>query len=165
MKQKRSGHIELYDILESPLGTIYLIFSSATLIGISFQKPRGILLKQTGNTSIVKKELAEYFEKGRREFICKTAFTKGTDFEKKVWYTLKEVLYGETKTYKWLASEIGKPQAFRAVGQALSKNPIPIIFPCHRIIESDGSIGGYSSGTDIKRRLLEIEYYTKLSKT
>lgn len=164
MRLKGSGHIEFYDILETPLGALYLIFSSGVLTGLSFQRPREILLKQTEKISIFKKELAEYFEKGRREFTSKTAFTKGTDFEKKVWNALKEVPYGETKTYKWLAAKIGRPQAFRAVGHALSKNPIPIIFPCHRIIESDGSIGGYSSGTVIKRRLLEIEYYTKLSK-
>jgi methylated-DNA-[protein]-cysteine S-methyltransferase len=90
--------------------------------------------------------------------------TEGTDFEKKVWETLRKIPYGETRTYKWLAEEIGKPQAFRAVGNALGKNPIPIIFPCHRVIESDGSLGGYSGGVDIKRRLIEIEYYTKQSK-
>ena len=89
---------------------------------------------------------------------------EGTEFERKVWETLKEIPYGETRTYKWLAEKIGKPHAFRAVGNALGKNPIPIIFPCHRVIETDGSLGGYSGGTDIKRRLLEIEYYTKLSK-
>ena len=57
-----------------------------------------------------------------------------------------------------------QPHAFRAVGNALGKNPIPVIFPCHRVIETDGSLGGYSGGPDIKIRLLEIEYYTKLSK-
>lgn len=115
--------------------------------------------------TLAKKELAGYFEEARQEFTCQTAFIEGTEFEKKVWEALKEIPYGETRTYKWLAEEIGKPHAFRAVGNALGKNPIPIIFPCHRVIETDGSIGGYSPGTDIKRRLLELEYYTKLSKT
>lgn len=165
MKRKRSDHIEHYDILESPMGNLYLIFSADSLIGISFNKPGEILLKQTENSSLVKKELSEYFDKLRTEFTCKSTFIKGTDFEIDVWNALKDVPYGETKTYKWLAAKIGNPHAFRAVGNALGKNPIPIIFPCHRIIESDGSIGGYSSGIDIKRRLLEIEYYTKLSKT
>src|SRR4030043_1701346 len=89
---------------------------------------------------------------------------EGTEFERKVWLTLKEIPYGETRTYKWLAEKIGKPSAYRAVGKALSRNPLPIVLPCHRIIESDGTIGGYSSGIDIKRRLLEIEYYNKVSK-
>ncbi len=62
-----------------------------------------------------------------------------------------------------MAEKVGHPTAFRAVGNALGKNPIPIIFPCHRVIESDGSLGGYSGGEEIKRRLLEFEYYTKLS--
>ena len=70
----------------------------------------------------------------------------------------------ERRTYKWLSEKIGSPKASRAVGQALGRNPISIVLPCHRIIESDGSIGGYSSGVDIKRRLLEMEYYNALSK-
>ncbi|MEW6108587.1 MAG: methylated-DNA--[protein]-cysteine S-methyltransferase [Nitrospirota bacterium] len=165
MKRKRLDNNEFYDIFESHLGILYLIFISDTLVGISFKKPRGILLKQTKITSCVKKELAEYFRGLRTEFTCKTAFIEGTDFEKRVWNTIRQVPYAETRTYKWLANEIGKPQASRAVGQALSKNPVPVIFPCHRIIESDGSLGGYSSGTNIKRRLLEFEYYTRLSKS
>jgi methylated-DNA-[protein]-cysteine S-methyltransferase len=165
MKQKRSGNNEFFDILETPLGPLYLIFDSHVLTGIAFEKPAGLHLKKTEDAALVKKELAEYFEKGRKDFTCSTAFTEGTDFEKRVWDALREVPYGETRNYKWMAEKIGNPHAFRAVGNALGKNPIPIIFPCHRIIESDGSIGGYSGGVDIKRRLLEIEYYTKLSKT
>ncbi len=165
MKQKKAGNSEFYDTIETPLGTLYLIFSGRTLTGISFDKPAGLYLKKTEDAAAAKKELTEYFGKGRRDFTFETAFTEGTDFERLVWDTLREVPYGETRTYKWMAQKVGKPHAFRAVGNALGKNPIPIIFPCHRIIESDGSIGGYSSGTDIKRRLLEIEYYSKMSKS
>ncbi len=157
-------HNEFFDTLEIPLGTIYLIFISSQLVGISFERPAGLLPKKSERVCPVKRELREYFEKGRKDFTCKTAFIEGTVFEKVVWNTLKEVPYGETRTYKWLAAKVGKPQAFRAVGNALGKNPIPLIFPCHRIIESDGSLGGYSSGIEIKRRLLEIEYYTRMSK-
>jgi methylated-DNA-[protein]-cysteine S-methyltransferase len=113
---------------------------------------------------LIRKELKEYFEDGREEFTQKIGFTKGTEFDMNVWLSLQEVPYGETRTYKWLAEKVGKPAASRAVGQALSRNPLPILLPCHRIIESDGSIGGYSGGVDIKRRLLEIEYYMKLAK-
>jgi methylated-DNA-[protein]-cysteine S-methyltransferase len=113
---------------------------------------------------VIIKELGEYFENGKDNFTQKISITKGTEFEKKVWLTLQEIPFGETRTYKWLAEKVGKPNAFRAVGQALGKNPLPIILPCHRIIESDGSIGGYSGGTDIKRRLLDKEYYIKLAK-
>ncbi len=165
MKQSRSDHSEYYDSLKSPIGALYLIFAQSALIGIIFEKPSGITPRQTKVSVRAKKELEEYFTAGRTEFMVKTSFVEGTEFEREVWEALRGVHYGETKTYKWIAERIGKPHAFRAVGNALGKNPIPIIFPCHRIIESDGSIGGYSSGIDIKRRLLEIEYYTKLSKT
>lgn len=164
MKQKRSlSTTSFYDIIESPIGTLYLVFTGNILIRIGFKKPDEILRKGEA-PPLIKKELNEYFKNGRDEFAQKIGFTKGTDFDKKVWLTLKEIPYGETRTYKWLAEKIGKPSAFRAVGQALSRNPLPIILPCHRIIESDGTIGGYSSGIDIKRRLLEIEYYIKLAK-
>ena len=164
MKQQRPSLNDFYDILESPLGPLYLIFTSNVLTGISFSRPANFLLKRKEGMTYAKKELSRYFEKALQEFTCKTVFMEGTEFERKVWETLKEIPYGETRTYKWLAEKIDKPHAFRAVGNALGKNPIPIIFPCHRVIETDGSIGGYSAGPDIKRRLLEIEYYTKLSK-
>jgi methylated-DNA-[protein]-cysteine S-methyltransferase len=164
MKQQRPSPNDFYDLLDSPLGPLYLVFTSSVLTGITFSKPSNILLRRTEGTTAAGDELIEYFNKTRQEFTCRTAFTEGTEFEKMVWKTLRKIPYGETRTYKWLAEQIGKPQAFRAVGNALGKNPIPIIFPCHRVIETDGSLGGYSGGTDLKRRLLEIEYYTKLSK-
>ncbi|MGB9716788.1 MAG: methylated-DNA--[protein]-cysteine S-methyltransferase [Thermodesulfovibrionales bacterium] len=164
MKERRSFRSQVfYDTFESPIGTIYLIFSGKFLNELSFRKPFDIL-KKDDNVSMIKKELKEYFENGREEFTQKTVFIKGTEFERKVWLTLKEIPYGETRTYRWLAERLGRPSACRAVGKALSRNPLPIIFPCHRIIESDGSIGGYSAGVDIKRRLLDFEYYFKLSK-
>jgi len=164
MKQNRPGLNDYYDILHTPIGTLYLVFRSSALISISFEKSCAVIPKQTKSSAVVKKEMSEYFEQGRRDFSFKTAFTEGTEFEQGVWECLREIPYGETRTYKWIADKIGKPHAFRAVGNALGKNPIPIAFPCHRIIESDGSIGGYTPGVDIKRRLLEIEYYTRLSK-
>ncbi len=165
MKQSRSDYSEYYDSLHSPIGALFLVFAQSALIGITFAKPSSIVPRQTKDSTQAKKELEEYFAVGRAVFTVKTRFVGGTDFEREVWETLRGVQYGETKTYKWVAERIGKPHAFRAVGNALGKNPIPIIFPCHRIIESDGSLGGYSSGIDIKRRLLEMEYYTKLSRT
>jgi methylated-DNA-[protein]-cysteine S-methyltransferase len=164
MKNKSSSLIRsFYDTFESPVGTLYLIFTGETLREIAFKKS-GEVIKKGVAPYLIKKEFKEYFEDGREEFTQKTGFTKGSEFDRKVWLALKDVPYGETRTYKWLAEKVGKPFACRAVGQALSRNPMPILFPCHRIIESDGSIGGYSSGIDIKRRLLEIEYYVKLAK-
>ena len=164
MSEKRSSSTEyFYDTFASPIGVLYLLCSGKTLYEIDFQKPTGALRKGTA-PPLLEKELKEYFENGREEFTQKIAFRKGTAFEKAVWEALREIAYGETRTYKWLAETIGKPKASRAVGQSLSRNPIPIIIPCHRIIESDGSLGGYSGGIDIKRRLLDMEYYGKLSK-
>lgn len=157
--KKSAACKESFDVLETPIGTLYLVFRASVLTGITFDRPREMIFK-SGEATAVGNELAEYFERGRRDFSCETSFTGGSEFERRVWSALKEVPYGETRTYKWLAARIGRPRACRAVGNALGKNPIPIIFPCHRIIESDGSLGGYSSGTDIKRRLIELEYYS-----
>ena len=161
--EKKKGNESYYDTFESPLGTLYLVFTGKTLIGIAFKRPTEVIRKGEA-PSLIRKELREYFENGRQAFTQKIDFAKGTGFDRNVWLALKEVPYGETRTYKWLAEKLGNPAASRAVGQALSRNPIPILLPCHRIIESDGSIGGYSAGSDIKRRLLELEYYMKLAK-
>jgi methylated-DNA-[protein]-cysteine S-methyltransferase len=165
MNPKKLSSSIFFDTLGTSVGTLRLIFTDSFLTGISFgnRNPQGISMAKSDASAQAKKELTEYFSGARTFFTCKTMFTVGTAFEKKVWEVLREVPYGETRTYKWLAERIGKPGAFRAVGRALGKNPIPIIVPCHRIIESDGTLGGYTSGVDIKRRLLEIEYYTRLA--
>lgn len=148
------------DAFESPVGTLYLIFSGASLAGISFESPR---IKAGKAPDSFLRELEDYFAGSLRKFKQKIAFLEGTEFERQVWLALREVPFGETRTYKWLADRVGRPRGPRAVGQALSKNPLPIVLPCHRIIESHGDIGGYSSGVDIKRRLLAMEYYHALA--
>ncbi len=166
MRLKKPSNSAFYDTLNTPLGMLQLIFAEGFLTGVSFQNEHreGILWGQSEISGLVKKELTEYFNGKRTEFTCRTLFIGGTEFERMVWNALKDVPYGETRTYKWLTERTGRPQAFRAAGRALGKNPIPIIVPCHRIIEADGTIGGYSSGIEIKRRLLEIEYYTRLAR-
>lgn len=163
MKKSLTASRESFDILETPFGKIYLIFSGPSLTGITFDRPQGISFRSSEAAGPAKRELEEYFSQGRKRFSCETSFPGGSEFERLVWNALREVPYGETRTYKWLADRIGHPRSCRAVGNALGKNPIPIIFPCHRIIESDGSLGGYSSGTDLKRRLIEMEYYVRQS--
>jgi len=152
-----------FDIFSSPLGKLYMIFSGKFLCGISFQKPHNIPFKRDAAPKNFMRELSAYFGGSARHFRQEIKFLTGTEFEQDVWYGLKDVPFGETRTYKWIAEKVGRPAAVRAVGRALSKNPIPIIVPCHRIIESDGSIGGYSSGVDRKRRLLEMEYYSRMN--
>ncbi|MBA7646658.1 Methylated-DNA--protein-cysteine methyltransferase [subsurface metagenome] len=80
-----------------------------------------------------------------------------TSFQKKVLEVVKTIPYGETRTYRWVAERIGNPKAARAVGQALKRNPYPEVIPCHRVIRSDGKVGGYSKGIQKKRKLLKKE--------
>ncbi len=80
-----------------------------------------------------------------------------TDFQKKVWLKTRSISYGETRSYAFLSKEIGSTRGARAVGQALSKNPVPIIVPCHRIITSNGGLGGFSAGLSLKKFLLRLE--------
>lgn len=82
---------------------------------------------------------------------------RGTDFQIRVWSALRKIPYGETRTYNEIASIIGKPTAFRAVANACAANHIPLIVPCHRVVRSDGSMGGYALGVERKRYLLEME--------
>ena len=86
-----------------------------------------------------------------------------TDFEKKVLKCVAKIPLGEVRSYKWVAKKIGKPNAFRAVGRVLNKNPFPFFIPCHRVIKSDQGIGGYSLGKDLKKELLELEKSIKKS--
>ena len=142
---------------ESPIGALYLVVTSAGEIKeLAFEKPS---LKSCALNPVFKDRLGGYFKGSRRVFDLKIVLDDATGFEREVYDALNEVGYAEVRTYKWLAEKLGKPGAARAVGQALKKNPIPIIIPCHRIIESGGKLGGYSGGIDIKRRLLDLEYY------
>jgi len=81
----------------------------------------------------------------------------GTPFQKKVWSELLRIPYGETRSYKQIAVAIQMPTASRAVGQAVASNPVPIFVPCHRVLRSDGSLGGFGCGVEIKKKLLRLE--------
>ena len=103
-------------------------------------------------------EINEYLTENRKSFdIYDQIKLKGTEFQIKVWEEIRNIPYGETRTYKEIAQAIEKPKAIRAVASAIGKNPIMIIIPCHRVIGSDGKMHGYAYGLDIKKRLLEIE--------
>ncbi len=102
------------------------------------------------------RQLLEYLEGRRREFDLPVAY-RGTAFQMRVWRALCEIPYGETRSYGELARALGSPGAARAVGSANAANPVAIVVPCHRVIRSDGSLGGYGGGEPIKRRLLELE--------
>jgi methylated-DNA-[protein]-cysteine S-methyltransferase len=104
-------------------------------------------------------QLAEYFAGDRTEFDLSLEL-EGTAFQKDVWLALGEIPYGKTVSYAELAGMVGRPTAFRAVGQANGANPIPIVLPCHRVLASGGGIGGYGGGLPMKRQLLAIEGVT-----
>jgi len=104
----------------------------------------------------IQKQFEEYFSGKRRKFTLPLDL-QGTAFDQKVWKATQKIPYGQVRTYKEIAKMIGKPNASRAVGNALGRNPIPIIIPCHRVIASDGTLGGYSSGLKIKKILLRLE--------
>jgi len=99
-------------------------------------------------------EFMAYFAGELKVFSVPLDISVGTEFQKTVWTQLREISFGQVRSYKWLAERIGKPKASRAVGNANGKNPIPIIIPCHRIIETNGGLGGFSSGIATKRKLL-----------
>ena len=81
----------------------------------------------------------------------------GTPFQRAVWEATRLIPYGETRSYTWVARQIGKPEALRAVGQALGRNPLSVIIPCHRVLAGDGGLGGFSGGLEVKRFLLRLE--------
>jgi len=101
--------------------------------------------------------IRDYFRGKPVDFGDKLDLSSGTEFQQKVWSSCRGIPYGQTRSYGWIAGQIGKPGASRAVGNALGKNPIPIIIPCHRVLAADGGIGGFSGGLDVKRRLLKLE--------
>jgi methylated-DNA-[protein]-cysteine S-methyltransferase len=102
------------------------------------------------------RELEEYFAGQRREFSFPLDL-RGTEFQLACWRALREIPYGETRTYADIARAVGKPTGFRAVGMANNRNPVAIVVPCHRVIASDGTLCGYGGGLDVKRKLLELE--------
>ena len=101
-----------------------------------------------------KEEIEEYFQ-GKRKTFDLPLDAKGTEFQKRVWKELLDIRYGETLSYGEIGDRIGT-KAYRAIGNACGKNPIPILIPCHRVVGTD-NIGGFSLGLDLKRKMLDIE--------
>jgi O-6-methylguanine DNA methyltransferase len=102
-------------------------------------------------------ELEGYFKGETTAFSVTLDPEGGTAFQREVWRQLTTIPYGRTLSYGEVAEAMGRPRSARAVGNANGANPIPIVVPCHRVIRSDGSLGGYGSGVQIKRYLLELE--------
>lgn len=109
------------------------------------------------------KELDRYFAGEPTTFTVPLASEGASPFQRRVWDALKEIPYGTTASYGQIAKAVGNPKACRAVGSANGSNRIPIVIPCHRVIKSDGKLGGFGSGVAVKKRLLELEGVTEFS--
>ena len=159
-----------YTRVDSPLDSLYLARNDQGLITLTLgrEAKAGLFsyLKKIYPESEVKAsqsalkaetmQLDEYFKGQRTEFDLELNL-RGTDFQLRVWQKLSAIPYGKTISYGGLATLIKTPGGMRAVGAANGQNPIPIIVPCHRVIAADGSLGGYTGGLDIKRKLLDLE--------
>ncbi len=146
-----------YSSFESPIGKLFICSSEKGLASLSWARPEGV--QENDNCSFAKiaqRQLNEYFDGLRSSFQLDLA-PQGTEFQLRVWNELQLIKFGETLSYKELAKKVGSPRGHRAVGGANGQNPLPIIVPCHRVISSDGRLGGYSGGAEIKKKLLRME--------
>ena len=148
-------------VMSSPVGKLTLVASSKGLLAIDVRNnaKQVVTAKDASAQSILlktKKQLEQYFA-GKRTSFDVALDLVGTEFQVKAWRALCRIPFGKTITYGQQASNIKKPKAFRAVGSANGKNPIPIIVPCHRVVAGDGSLGGYSLGLKMKKQLLALE--------
>lgn len=147
----------------SPIGILKLVCSQTHLEELHFdaqEGPNPKVLPQIVATC--KEQLDAYFGGGLKNFSIPVHFTSGSAFAQNVWHALERIPFGETTNYKAIAETIRQPKAIRAVGGANNKNPVPIIIPCHRVIETNGKLVGYAGGLDKKRWLLNHEKERKL---
>ena len=149
--------------IESKIGPLFLVASEVGLKGIFWKRQSVpmIMAHEAGGleSQILEKniqQLTEYFE-GQRKVFELPLDPDGTEFQKRVWQKLSEIPYGTTRAYKDIAVELGDAKASRAVGTANGRNPLSIVVPCHRVIASDGTLGGYAGGLSIKTFLLDME--------
>lgn len=152
----------LYDLLPSPVGELLALADGRGLCGLHLQEgPSGRGLdpswrRRPAAFTGLRRQLGEYFAGERSRFDLELSLG-GSAWQARVWHALREIPYGETRSYGELAERLGRPRAARAVGSANGANPIAIVIGCHRLIGSDGSLTGYAGGVDRKRALLELE--------
>ena len=148
---------------ETPLGPMLALGDDAAVTGLYFlgQKhfPAGLPEADAAPTPMldaVAAQLEEYFA-GRRRTFALPCRPRGTSFQQSVWEALSSIPYGETASYGEVARRIGRPEAARAVGAAVGRNPLSIIVPCHRVLGTSGRLTGYAGGLDRKQALLALE--------
>lgn len=165
------GNLQIFcSIHSSPFGNIYILATEEKIVSLGWGEHYRNEINRLAKTNIwqmnweIKNEVSEeaktqialYFAHKLKSFDL-PLLLKGTTFQLKVWKNLMKIPYGETWSYQNLARECGNPLAVRAVGRANGQNPIPIIIPCHRVIQKNGLLGGYSGGIEIKDFLLKHE--------
>jgi len=149
-----------YDIYDSPIGNIYLVWSEMGLCRAFFEGQGPTIdnaERFTGTTNLYREAFEAYFRGEVDPFRGMPLDTNGTPFQRGVWAELLKIPAGETRCYGDLAAAMGKPNAARAVGLANNQNPVTIAVPCHRVIGKNGSLTGYAGGLDKKAWLLEHE--------
>ena len=144
----------------SPLGTLQLISEADYLVELNWYGAHKALSSTTGSQPTIlttaADELSQFFSGHRHDFSVPVK-PMGTAFQLSVWRELQTIKWGETYSYRDIAKRLGKPTGSRAVGGAVSRNPIPIFIPCHRIVGANGSLTGFSGGLQNKKKLLECE--------
>ena len=155
----------LFMEIDSPVGVLKLVANDISLIAVLWENetPNRVRLaelienKQHPILLETQKQLSEYFEGQRKIFDLPLNF-EGTEFQQKVWQALLTIPFGETRSYKDIAEQIGNVKAVRAVGAANGKNPISIIAPCHRVVGANGKLVGFAGGLENKDVLLKLEF-------
>ena len=147
------GILEIKEEYEHIIG-VRLFTEKEEITKAEFQSPPTLLLQQ------VNTQLDEYFSGKRTQFTLPIAYPHGTPFQHSVWNALRDIPYGETRSYENIAVAIGNPKAVRAIGQANTRNPILLLVPCHRVINKNATIGGFGCGVEVKKQLLKLEGVT-----
>jgi methylated-DNA-[protein]-cysteine S-methyltransferase len=141
--------------VDTPIGRLSLSRDEHGLSRVDFGGDRGARSRDP-LLAEAEAQLLAYFAGERTRFELPLS-PRGTDFQRSVWEAVGAIPYGATTTYSELAASLGRPSAFRAVGAANGRNPLPVIVPCHRVIGSAGALTGYGGGLDRKRALLDLE--------
>jgi len=160
---------EHFVVYESSIGYIIIVIKNSKIVSLDvtdkgmYEARKMVLSFHPDATEslapfkTIRTLLDRYLQGRKVDFDVEVDISRLRSFTQKVLNELRKIPYGETRSYGWLAKKVGNPGAARAVGQALKRNPLPIIIPCHRIIRDDGTIGGFSMGENIKERLLALE--------
>jgi len=148
-------------VIASPEGLLENTFPRVSredaLNSLHIAKYEGLFSPSPHKFSDLSRRFTDYFDGKKTDFDDQLDLSSATAFQRNVWEAARTIPYGETRSYQWLAERIGKPHAARPAGQALGKNPLPVIIPCHRVIGANGDLTGFSGGLDVKIKLLELE--------